>query len=116
METPDRIPSLALPSVSAVQRAMLALVVAMTLAPANSEALTDCKVHVNSKNGTIDVSATGVSGPLTWGVRTGSEPNTFANAATCISGTSASKCEFGAPGSLETITPPDLCTLYLKDD
>src|SRR5262249_17410097 len=72
--------------------------------------------HVSSKTGLIDVFASGVSGPLLWGNRSGSEASTFANAATCIAGSSASKCEFGAPGSVEAITPPDLCTVYLKDN
>ncbi|HLK10995.1 MAG TPA: hypothetical protein VKW76_06410 [Candidatus Binatia bacterium] len=96
--------------------ALLALVISAVLIPGTGEALTSCQVHVSARNGTIDVFAKGVSGPLLWGNRPGGESNTFANAATCISGTSASKCELGPPASLQAITPPDVCTLYLKDD
>lgn len=50
-----------------------------------------------------------------WGTATGSEPNTFFDAGTCIVGTTATKCHLGAPGSPAEITPPELCTLFLKD-
>ena len=81
-----------------------------------AQAVTTCKTKVNAKNGTIDVSAGGVSGTLTWGDRPGGPyPNSFFNGATCIVGTSATKCELGAPGSPEALIPPDLCTFYLKD-
>jgi hypothetical protein len=99
----------------ALPRAILALTVGIALLPSSSEAVTGCKVHLSSKTGLIDVFASGVSGPLLWGDRSGSESLTFANAGTCIAGASASKCEFGAPGSVQAITPPDLCTVYMKD-
>src|SRR5215475_13018649 len=95
---------------------ILASCLSVILTPSSSEAVTGCKVHVSPKTGLIDVFASGVSGPLLWGARSGSESSTFANAATCIAGSSASKCEFDAPGSVQAITPPDLCTLYLKDN
>ena len=56
-----------------------------------------------------------VSGPLLWGDRSGSETNALANAATCVGGSSASKCELGGLGTVEAITPADVCTIYLKD-
>jgi hypothetical protein len=99
----------------ALSRAILALTVGIALLPLDSEAVTSCKVHISSQTGLIDVFASGVSGPLLWGARSGAESLTFANAATCIAGSSASKCEFGAPGSVQAITPPDLCTVYMKD-
>jgi hypothetical protein len=99
----------------AVPVVILALALGMALSPRRSDAVTSCKVHVSSKTGLIDVFASGIAGTLLWGDRSGSESITFANAATCIAGSTASKCEFGAPGSVPAITPPDLCTVYLKD-
>ncbi len=103
------------PAASAALRAVLALALGLSLLPASSEAVTNCKVHVSSKTGLIDVFASAVSGPLLWGDRPGAESASFANAPTCIVGSSARRCQFGAPGTLEAITPPDLCTVYLKD-
>ena len=94
---------------------LLALTVDMTALSTSGQAVTSCKIRVSSTTGMIDVAATGVSGPLLWGDRPGSASMTFANAATCIAGSSARNCELGAPGSAEAITPPDLCTVYLKD-
>jgi len=96
----------------------IALVIGLVGAQVSvAHAVTACKVKVNARNGTLDVSAKGVSGVLTWGDRPGGPyTSTFYNAATCVSGGAASKCELGAPGSPEAIIPPDLCTFYLKDD
>ncbi|HXJ37003.1 MAG TPA: hypothetical protein VMS22_23465 [Candidatus Eisenbacteria bacterium] len=83
--------------------------------PAVGHAIVKCSAKVNSKTGVIDVYASGVSGTLLWGDRSGAEATSFFNATTCIAGASASRCELGAAGSVQAITPPDLCTVYLKD-
>ena len=97
-----------------VPRVLLAASLTM-LVPSVVRALDTCKVKVDRRTGTLQVSARNVSGTLLWGRSAGSETNAFSNAATCVSGGTASRCELGAPGSPEQITPPELCTLYLAD-
>jgi hypothetical protein len=85
----------------------------------DARAVTKCSVTVKPQNGVIGVSAKGVSGNLLWGDRSGAETNPFANAATCIASGKATGCTLGATTPTitpEAITPPDQCTLYLKDD
>lgn len=79
-----------------------------------ADALESCKAKI-AKDGAIQVSAKDVSGVLEWGNALGQEVNAFANAGTCLEGSGASKCELGAPGSAQRITPPELCTLFLAD-
>jgi hypothetical protein len=90
----------------------------LSVGPATAQ-LTHCTATVSTKGGTILVGARNVSGTLLWGNSSGTETNAFNNAGTCISGTSvvvARECELGAPGTAAAITPPPLCTLYLKDN
>ena len=98
----------------------LVLGVALLLGPSTGSAALKCSVKVNPGNGVIQVSASGVSGPLLWGDRPATESNTFANAATCINTARgrAALCELGATSptvTSEAITPPDLCTIFVKD-
>jgi hypothetical protein len=83
--------------------------------PSVGHAVLTCTATVNAKTGNIEVGATGVSGPLLWGDRAGSEPNAFANAATCIVSGKAKKCLLAAAGTPQAIIPPDLCFIYVKD-
>jgi hypothetical protein len=94
----------------------ISLVVAIS---STSAAVTKCSAKANAKNGVIDVSASGIAGPVLWGDRSGAAANAFFNAGTCIHGSMAGKCELGATTPAVTpqaITPPDPCTIYLKDD
>lgn len=77
-----------------------------------ASALDSCKAKVNAKDGTILVGAKGVSGTLLWGNTAGTETNAFADPG-CVAGGTASKCTLGI-GPV-AITPPELCTVYLKD-
>jgi hypothetical protein len=96
----------------------IATIAALLLAfiPSSASAVATCKVKVNSKTGTIDTYATGVSGPLLWGDRSGNEIVPFANANSCIVNGTATGCEMGlGQGDPRLSTPPDRCILYLKD-
>ncbi len=92
----------------------------LVLLPSTSYALDRCKAAVDKgSGGVITVSAAQLdpAGTLLWGDVAGNETNVFDNQATCIAatGTKASKCELGAPGTPEQITPPARCTIYLDD-
>ena len=94
---------------------VLAVAAMVGATPSPGHAVSKCKVKVDRRDGTILVSAGGVSGTLLWGASAGQETNAFANAATCVVGDTARDCEVGAAGSTEQITPPDLCRIYLAD-
>ena len=97
--------------------AAIAAVVGWTAS--NAAAVTKCSITVKPLTGVIGVSAKGVSGDLLWGDRSGSATNSFANAATCVASGKATGCTLGATTPTitpEAITPPDQCTLYLKDE
>lgn len=98
-----------------MQHVLVAAALAAVGMPGAGQAVTKCKVKVDKRDGTILVSASGVSGTLLWGDSAGFETNAFANAGTCVSGDTAKDCQLGAPGSDEQITPPSLCTLFLAD-
>lgn len=88
---------------------------AALLSPPRADALDKCAAKINAKDGTILVSAKNVSGTLLWGWTATTQTQPFFNAATCVSGGSASKCMQGDVGTLLAITPPPDCTLQLKD-
>jgi len=92
-----------------------ALIGAALLIAAPGLAATNCKVKVDKKTGTIQVSANTVTGSLTWGGTSGATTNAFFNAGTCIAAGKASKCQLAATGTAAAITPPALCTIYVKD-
>ena len=74
-------------------------------------AITTCKAKIHPSDGIIRVTAHGVSGTLLWG-------NTAATATNALPGCDTSSgnavnCTLGS-GAV-AITPPPLCTLYLKD-
>lgn len=78
-------------------------------------AIDKCKVKVDKKTGVIQVDASGVGGPLTWGSQSGSETNSFFNAGSCVTGDKAKRCQLADPSTLASKTAPDGCTLYLAD-
>ena len=82
--------------------------------PATSHALTKCSARLDKKTGVILVYAKSIVGPLLWGASAGMETNSFANEATCISGTKAKKCELGLPGAPERTVPPAEPALSLR--
>ncbi len=93
---------------------VLAVMAALVWAPA-AGALGKCGAKINAKDGTILVSAKGVSGTLRWGWTTSTQIQPFFNAGTCVSGGSAKKCTQGSAGTLLAITPPPDCTLHMED-
>src|SRR5579862_2365155 len=88
---------------------------ALWAAPAS--ALDKCTAMLRLTDGAILIGAKSVTGTVLWGNSAGTETNAFNNAATCVTGSPlvAKKCQLGATGSALAITPPPLCTLYLKD-
>jgi hypothetical protein len=74
-----------------------------------------CKAKINTKDGVVLVEAKAVSGTLLWGTAAGREIfPLFNNASSCIS-PDPKKCQLGAIGTPEQISPPPACTIYLKD-
>jgi hypothetical protein len=87
----------------------------LLLTTLDASAIEKCKVKVDKRTGVINVDATDVGGPLTWGAASGQETNTFFNNATCNVGGKAKKCNLAATASLAAKTPPPGCTIYLTD-
>lgn len=84
-----------------------------------AHALSKCAAKVSpvaASLGEVEVQAATVGANLRWGRAAGRESNVFANASTCISGTSARKCLLAAAGTPDARTPPAGCMLYLADD
>ena len=93
--------------------ALAALVVLLGVSSAS--AIDKCKVKVDKKTGVINVDASGIGGPLTWGSTSGSEINVFFNAGTCVAGDKAKRCNLANPATLAAKTAPPGCTIYLAD-
>jgi hypothetical protein len=93
---------------------VLALATAL-LTPSPAGAVSSCRAKVD-RSGTILVYARGVTGTLLWGGTAATTTSPFANAATCLGGAIAMRCELGADGTSQQITPPQLCTIHLADD
>lgn len=81
-----------------------------------ASALTKCTATIRPTDRTILIGAKGVSGTLLWGISAATASNAFGNAGTCVTGSplAAKRCTLGT-GAV-AITPPPLCTVYLKDD
>lgn len=103
---------------SRVMRFAVGAVAACTLVgmPAVAGGVERCRAKTKTQDGTIEVAARNVVGPLRWGAEPGLEVNQFSNHIECISNGRAKKCQLGTPGSNEARTPPDLCSIYLRDD
>lgn len=97
---------------------MTAALLGFLLTPTTGHAVSKCSAMVAGKTGVIEVSASGVGGPLLWGESPAGEATAFVNEATCVAKGKASKCLLGATTPTITpqaITPPALCTIYLND-
>jgi hypothetical protein len=92
-----------------------ALVVSGLTFASHAHAVDACKVKLDPKTGVIQFSGKNVLGVLRWGDSVSSASNVFANNATCVSSGKATKCELGLPGTADRITPPELCTLFVRD-
>lgn len=93
------------------------LVLASLLATAGtSHAIEGCKVKVDPHDGALLLSARNVAANPRWGFVAGQEATPLANEGACVVAGVAKKCELGAQGTPQRITPPDLCTLYVTDD
>ena len=98
--------------ISALSAAALAL--ALGAAPP-AGAVGKCKAVADKKTGVLRVDAAGVGGPLLWGGAVDEVANAFFNAATCLKGSKAKRCELADPTSLDAKMPPATCTVYLDD-
>ncbi len=87
----------------------------LLMTASHAAAIEKCKVKVDKRTGVINVDATDVGGPLTWGAASGSETNVFFNDATCNVGGKAKKCQLANPTTLAAKTAPSGCTIYLTD-
>lgn len=99
-------------------RGMLVVLIGVFLSVMSSSAVRavdSCKVKVDPKTGTLSVSGRNVTGAVLWGNTAATVTNAFSNAATCVSGGTATKCQLGSSGTPAAVTPPALCTLYLAD-
>jgi hypothetical protein len=92
--------------------ALWVMVGVATIVAGKSWALGPCTGKINTKDGGIRIAAHNVLGTLTWGEALGQETNTLAN---CTTGGTALSCDLGPTGSAQRITPPALCTVYMKD-
>jgi hypothetical protein len=90
------------------------LVLALAFA-GEAAALESCKAKLSPRDGAVQFSAKLITGSLRWGPTVAAAPFSFANEATCVAGDKANKCELGAAGTLERITPPAACTLFVAD-
>jgi hypothetical protein len=85
------------------------------LTASTASAIDKCKVKVDKRTGVINVDASDVGGPLTWGPAAGSETYVFFNDATCNVGGEAKRCNLANTATLAAKTPPAGCTIYLAD-
>ena len=92
------------------------LLAAVLVAPVGAAALDKCKVKIDPKNGTLQVSASAVTGALRFGATAAAVAESFFNAATCVTGGKAKQCLLADPATVAARTPPAGCTLYLADD
>lgn len=88
----------------------------VVLEASNAAAVDHCRAAVIRSDGTIRVSARNITGALVWGPQLGDENTAFFNGATCLTGPTARNCYLGAEMTPERVTPPDNCTIFLKDD
>lgn len=103
------------PSLTRTTTTSLALLAAIALSASPAAAVNKCKATTSSQDGTIEITASNVSGNLLWGAEAGQETNQFWNELTCISSGKAKKCTLGDLGSSERITPPRNCSIFLAD-
>jgi len=104
--------------VSARRMALGAAALLLAAMPSPSAAISSCKAKINSSNGVILVEGKDVLGTLTWGPAAGNELYPLLNP-TGDCGTpgddTPKKCQLGATGTPESISPPEGCTVYLRD-
>jgi len=88
---------------------------ALLALPEGAAAVDKCKATADKKTGVIRVDAFGLAGSPAWGGESGEATNVFFNAATCVKGDKAKKCELADPATLSGKTPPETCTVYVDD-
>jgi len=97
-----------------IAQMMLAVTVFALATVPTAHAADGCKVKIDAKTGAIQFSAKNVHGVLRWGDSLGLAIHPFADA-DCVKSGKATRCELGAPGTADQITPPELCRLFVKD-
>jgi hypothetical protein len=88
---------------------------AALLAEPVSAGVQKCKAVVNPATGSIEVSASNVSGAAIWGVSSTAAPFGFFNTATCSANGKLKKCLLGDPDTEAANTPPPGCRVFVKD-
>lgn len=88
---------------------------AALLAEPVSAGVQKCKAVVNPATGSIEVSASNVSGAATWGVSSTAASRGFFNTATCSANGKLKKCLLGDPDTEAANTPPPGCRVFVKD-
>lgn len=86
------------------------------LAATPTHAIDGCRAKTHAKDGTIEVSATKIVGSVRWGPTAQEQELSFENESECVDGPRAKRCRLGARSSQAGITPPELCSLHLRDD
>jgi hypothetical protein len=95
--------------------ALLLAPLALLVLTEGAGAVDKCKATADKKTGVIRVDAFGLTGPPAWGADPGEATSAFFNAASCVKGDKAKKCELADPATLAGKTPPDTCTVYVDD-
>jgi hypothetical protein len=95
--------------------ALIATILAGLSLADSAAALDKCKAKTDPKDGTIVVSAAGVSGTLKWGGSVAGATNAFFNPG-CVAAGVAKGCVLGDVGTEARITPPRQCRIHLADD
>ena len=94
--------------------AMGTVALVLLMSPAAS-ALDRCRARP-APDGTIQVSATNVTGTPRWGTRWGMESTAFYDVEGCLSSGTMRNCPLAPPGAPERTEAPAACAVYLRDD
>ena len=81
-----------------------------------THAIDGCRAKTHAKDGTIEVSASKIVGSLRWGPTAEEQELSFENESECVDGSRAKRCRLGARSSAAGMTPPELCSVHLRDD
>ena len=92
---------------------LLLLVFCVTL----SHAAEQCRVQIDPKTGTLEVSARRVGLHPRWSTEPNGASRPFTDEGQCFDAEKGElkKCHLGAPGTLAAITPPPSCSLCVSD-
>ncbi|HEV7731197.1 MAG TPA: hypothetical protein VGR62_03500 [Candidatus Binatia bacterium] len=96
-------------------RILGSFLVLLALLSSPAGAVTKCKA-TPARDGTIEVTAIGITGTPRWGVRHGDEDTPLDGIASCVQSGRARRCALAPVGAPERTALPAGCTIYLRDD